>query len=60
MGVRETFADCVMVQGRDADETVTVTVPKEIADELELERGEPALWQCDEGGEFARVKRPNR
>ncbi len=60
MPVYETFATTTTVQGRDYDDTVSVTIPRDIAEELELERGEPVLWQCDEGDDFARIKRPNR
>ena len=60
MPVHETYATTTTVQGRDADNTLTTTIPADIVDELGLERDEPLLWQCDEGDGFARVKRPNR
>lgn len=60
MPVHETFAGTTTAQGRNADDTVTSTIPKEIAEELGIEPGEPVLWKCDEGDEVAKIKRPNQ
>ncbi|THE63396.1 AbrB/MazE/SpoVT family DNA-binding domain-containing protein [Salinadaptatus halalkaliphilus] len=58
MSIHETYANTTTVQGREADDTVSTTIPKPIAEELGLEAGDPVLWQCDEGDGTARIKNP--
>ncbi|RQG89329.1 AbrB/MazE/SpoVT family DNA-binding domain-containing protein [Natrarchaeobius chitinivorans] len=58
MPIYERYIGTTTAQGREADETVTTTIPKPVAEELGIEAGTPVLWDCEEGSETAQIKNP--
>lgn len=56
MGIEDRFADC-----RTAQETkgsVTVTIPRPLAEEWEIEQGDQIPFYVEEGEDTAEIRRP--
>ena len=56
MGIQNRFADCRTAQ--DGDGSVTVTIPRPLAEEWEIEQGDQIAFYAEEGSDTAEIRRP--
>ena len=57
MGIQNRFADCRTAQ--EGDGSVTVTIPRPLAEEWEIEQGDQILFFAKEGTRVAQIRPPN-
>ena len=55
-GIQDRFADCRTAQ--ETDGSVTVTIPRPLAEEWEIEQGDQIPFFAEEGEEIAEMRRP--
>lgn len=58
MGIEGRFTDCRTAQ--ESTGSVRVTIPRPIAEEFDIEDGDPILFNAEEGGESAEIRRPSK
>lgn len=58
MGIQDRFADCHTAQVEDG--SVTVTIPRPLAEEWEIERGDQIPFFAEEGSDVAKIRRPTK
>ncbi|TKX82042.1 AbrB/MazE/SpoVT family DNA-binding domain-containing protein [Halorubrum sp. SD626R] len=56
MGIQNRFADCRTAQ--EGDGSVTVTIPRPLAEEWEIEQGDQIPFYVEEGSDTAEIRRP--
>ncbi|WP_049906307.1 AbrB/MazE/SpoVT family DNA-binding domain-containing protein [Halorubrum aidingense] len=56
MGIQDRFADCRTAQ--EGDGSVTVTIPRPLAEEWEIEQGDQIPFFAEEGSDTAEIRRP--
>lgn len=58
MGIKQKFADTRTAQ--EGDGVIQVTIPKDVVEELSIEKGDELLWTSEEDGETATIHAPRR
>ena len=58
MGIQDRFADCRTAQKGDG--SVTVTIPRPLAEEWEIEQGDQIPFFAEEGSDMAEIHRPTK